>query len=694
MNSIDDSSVQSQVPGLLGFRSPLNIHTVLTWLVLACLLPGMIGASILMVYEYRTGRAQLEKDTMATARALVQAVDSHLLRAKVTAETIAGAESLARGDLASFHRWSRQVMAATKAGDTIVLSDASGQQLANTLREFGEPLPRHGNPELLSRVFATKQAEISGIYIGGVLRKPVMSIDVPVVQDGKVAYCVSVGLAASYFNEMLIAQGFSPGWVAGIFDSTGTLAGRIPSPEKFVGQKGSSEFIQRIKEAPEGSMESVTLEGIPTLSSWSRSPVTGWSVGIGIPRAELEKGLRSTLYLLAAGILVLLAGGLGLAWMAGRKIAGSVHALTAQAMALGSGASMPVTSLDIREAAEVADAIGHAAELLEARTTALEGANKSLLARETELKKANRLAKLGHWRWNVRTGEVTASESVREIYGRDLLPFQEQKGTLLPVESWEKLNAAMQEAVHTGVGYDLELQVTHGSGSTIWINAKCEVDRNAGGEVTELLGTVMDITERKHAELALDAVRKSYQQRLEQQVTERTAELMTVNQELEHLARKDVLTGLQNRIAANERLRLEFLRMKRTGSIYSVLFMDIDRFKAINDTYGHETGDQVLRKFAKVLVASSRESDLLARFGGEEFLAVLSDTGAEGAMTIAEKIRQAIADESFPVVGRLTVSIGATSARAEDENEEVAVRRADAALYLAKAAGRNVVRFG
>ncbi|KAB2963070.1 diguanylate cyclase [Zoogloea sp.] len=169
------------------------------------------------------------------------------------------------------------------------------------------------------------------------------------------------------------------------------------------------------------------------------------------------------------------------------------------------------------------------------------------------------------------------------------------------------------------------------------------------------------------------------------------SELVEANRQLERLARRDALTAVHNRLAANEKLRGEFLRMKRTGKAYCVLLMDIDHFKRVNDCFGHETGDVVLKQVAGLLQESARASDFVARFGGEEFLVVLPDTPLEGGRVVAEKIRAGIAGAAFPMVGRVSLSIGlATSAR-DDMNEDDAVRRADAALYQAKEAGRNQV---
>lgn len=181
---------------------------MLLWLVLACLLPGILGVVVLFSREYLNGRAQLEGDMIATARAMVQSVDSQLFRAKTVGQVLVTSSALIPHDLEGFHRRARDVIATTNVGMNVVLSDENGQQLVNTLRKFGEPLPQHGDPEVLGRVFETGQPVISEIYIGGVLRKPVLSIDLPVVLAGKVAYVLSIGLLPNDFNAILAAQNF------------------------------------------------------------------------------------------------------------------------------------------------------------------------------------------------------------------------------------------------------------------------------------------------------------------------------------------------------------------------------------------------------------------------------------------------------------------------------------------------------
>ena len=202
-------------------------------------------------------------------------------------------------------------------------------------------------------------------------------------------------------------------------------------------------------------------------------------------------------------------------------------------------------------------------------------------------------------------------------------------------------------------------------------------------EVTDALrGMASTLLSRKEA-LAESNVR------LEQTVAARTAELAKANDELRLLARQDTLTRLPNRFAANERLRSEFVLMKRSHNVYAVLMMDIDFFKQVNDTHGHAVGDQVLQWVANILRATLRESDFIARFGGEEFLALLPSTTLKAACQVAEKLRQAVEAAPDPVAGRITLSIGIALASPEQVDEDDAVRLADHWLYEAKKAGRN-----
>ncbi|WP_084534307.1 sensor domain-containing diguanylate cyclase [Paraburkholderia dilworthii] len=172
---------------------------------------------------------------------------------------------------------------------------------------------------------------------------------------------------------------------------------------------------------------------------------------------------------------------------------------------------------------------------------------------------------------------------------------------------------------------------------------------------------------------------------------------MRAESELQLLARTDSLTGLNNRRTLGEILENEWRRAKRARSVFSLLFVDIDRFKAYNDTYGHQAGDDTLTAVARCIGENIRRpADTAARYGGEEFIVVLPDTSPDGATMIAEKIRLAISElaieHSSSEHGRVTASIGSASwTPDQDADVRTVIKAADEALYNAKATGRNKV---
>lgn len=164
---------------------------------------------------------------------------------------------------------------------------------------------------------------------------------------------------------------------------------------------------------------------------------------------------------------------------------------------------------------------------------------------------------------------------------------------------------------------------------------------------------------------------------------------------MEQFANTDALTGVSSRRAFLGSLEAELVRARRHGENLSLLMLDIDHFKRINDGYGHPAGDAALQAFAATCARLLRAHDLFGRLGGEEFAIALPHTSVEGARCVAEKIRLATAESAITTPAgelTLTVSIGVASAQAQPDNVDHLIARADRALYEAKQNGRNQVR--
>ena len=163
-----------------------------------------------------------------------------------------------------------------------------------------------------------------------------------------------------------------------------------------------------------------------------------------------------------------------------------------------------------------------------------------------------------------------------------------------------------------------------------------------------------------------------------------------MQEKIKRLSEEDYLTKLYNRRKIHEIIETEIKRSRRYSSDFAVLLLDIDNFKNINDTYGHNTGDKVLIEFTSIIKHTIRESDIASRWGGEEFLVICPETTADGAISLAEKIRHNIENCTFEEVGNITASIGVAGVK-HDDNVNSLIFRADQALYSSKNAGKNRV---
>jgi diguanylate cyclase (GGDEF)-like protein/PAS domain S-box-containing protein len=209
--------------------------------------------------------------------------------------------------------------------------------------------------------------------------------------------------------------------------------------------------------------------------------------------------------------------------------------------------------------------------------------------------------------------------------------------------------------------YRLEKRYITGDGRTVWVDLTVSAIRDEDGRPLHFVGVANDIEERK-----------ARQDALEQQ------------------ASYDALTGAMNRHRFNDLLAREQERVSRYHSPAALIMLDIDHFKAVNDSHGHAAGDLVLQRVAELARERLRDTDLLARWGGEEFLILLPETDLDGAAILAEGLRRTVAGHAFGDPGDVTVSQGVV-ALAPGETVTALMERVDAALYTAKAAGRNRV---
>ncbi len=205
----------------------------------------------------------------------------------------------------------------------------------------------------------------------------------------------------------------------------------------------------------------------------------------------------------------------------------------------------------------------------------------------------------------------------------------------------------------------IEHRIICHDGRVVWIRNTMVPHYDEKGLLTRYDGLIEEITERKLAE-----------------------------EELKRLATTDRLTEAYNRTKFNEIIEREVERVKRYNQPLSIIIFDIDHFKNVNDEYGHNAGDRVLKTIADIVRENIRKIDYFVRWGGEEFMIISSDTGLQEAYLLAERIRQTIEDYMFEDVGKVTVSLGITEFE-ENDTPDSLIKRADDAMYEAKKKGRN-----
>ncbi|MFC3285107.1 GGDEF domain-containing protein [Litchfieldella rifensis] len=227
----------------------------------------------------------------------------------------------------------------------------------------------------------------------------------------------------------------------------------------------------------------------------------------------------------------------------------------------------------------------------------------------------------------------------------------------------------------SGIFIDSDGTRQHGHWLTLLVPIK-----NQGGIITHLFGVAQNLTELRLAREALE--RQNLE--LERRVTERTAELLAVNERLAILATRDFLTDAYNRRHMVTLAEAELRRANRYDLPLCALMLDIDDFKGINDRCGHAAGDHVLRQVAKVIRETLRDSDLVGRYGGDEFMILIPETPLAGARESAERLRTAV-----QATTSCSISLGLAQRQATDESLDELLSRADAMLMLAKRNGRN-----
>lgn len=340
-----------------------SMRTGLLTLVFACITPALVMASVAVYESYVIQKERIFRDTIFLARNLTAILDRELTGVEAGLQMLASSPDLVAGDLAGFHRRARESVR-FQIIDSYVLTDKDGRQLINTSVPFGNALPPTGASAELAHVFQTRTAVLTGLFTSRVNQAPLIALGVPVLRNGEVAYSLNVGILPERIGNLLGRRALPDGWVAAVLDDSGTILARTRDTSKFVGQKAVPELARAVQQESEGSLETITKEGTPVYTAFSRSSLSGWTVAAGAPMSLLTTDLYRSIAWIALGTLLAFGLGLLLALRLAQRLTSSVQSLVAPALALGKGHAVMVPGTRVKEVAEVGGALVQASRML------------------------------------------------------------------------------------------------------------------------------------------------------------------------------------------------------------------------------------------------------------------------------------------------------------------------------------------
>ncbi|NVN91981.1 MAG: PAS domain S-box protein [Desulfuromonadales bacterium] len=350
----------------MSLKTPPTLRFQLICLVAVSMLPIWLVSGILLFQAYTTKRDQLNESMLDTARFQATLVDQELARVQAVLLAFATSSSFDTADFGDLHRRSQQILELYPGAD-IIVADATGQQLLNSFRPYGTPLPKRKNPETVRKIFETGKPVISDLFYGALTRRPLIGIDVPVIRDGKVLYDLAMTFSSDRIAAILQRRGLPTDSYCSILDSSQILVARSLNAQRYVGRGVNPSLRQAIIHAPEGILEvDNNFEGKPVFDIFSRSAMSGWSVVVGIPKTTVMAGIYRWIGWTFFGVTVISLFGVVLSLVHARRIAQAIHSLIDPALSIGRGEPVVVADTSaIKETSEVASALVKASELIQ-----------------------------------------------------------------------------------------------------------------------------------------------------------------------------------------------------------------------------------------------------------------------------------------------------------------------------------------
>ena len=285
----------------------------LALLIAGTTLPLIIFAAGMVYNDYKQDRQNATQRVLETVRSIRLVLDAEMLRMTGALQVLSLTNALPDRDFDGFRRIAQGFLDQYGDGGVILVADRDGRQVFSSVTTDTTSLPLRNNRTIVDKVFAEKKPVYSNLFVGAVKKRLIVTVEVPVFRDGEMIYDISFSPPIEIFQAMIEQQQTSKDWTISIFDGEGTNFARVPNPQDTVGKRASDSLYAQMFHIPEATVPTVSLEGVPLITSFARSSLTGWTVAAGVAESSLVAPLWRNLAITSVMGAILLMVGLAFA---------------------------------------------------------------------------------------------------------------------------------------------------------------------------------------------------------------------------------------------------------------------------------------------------------------------------------------------------------------------------------------------
>jgi two-component sensor histidine kinase len=294
-------------PGIRVSKLSLPVRLIL--LVAGTTLPLIIFAVVIVFSNYEQDRKDATQRVVETVRSIRLVLDAEMQRMTSGLQVLSLTNALRDRDFDGFRRIATGFLEQYGTGGVVLVADREGRQVFSSVTADTTNLPPRNNRDMVDKVFTSKRPQYSNLFIGAVKNRAVVTVEMPVVRDGEVINVISLSPPIEMFQAMIEKQRPSEDWTISIFDREGVNFARVPNPQETIGKRASPTLYAAMFGAPEATLQTVSLEGVPLITGLARSSLTGWTVAAGISERSLVGPLWRNLAITSViGSVLLLIG--------------------------------------------------------------------------------------------------------------------------------------------------------------------------------------------------------------------------------------------------------------------------------------------------------------------------------------------------------------------------------------------------